>query len=203
MSARASLDVSGLPRHAFGQRAPLWWGCLLLVAIEGTMMGLLLVSYLYLRGNYELWPPSGYGGTVLRLAVAQALLLAASFPPMALGIRAAKREALWPTRLWLLLVTLLGLAMLALRAAEIAHLPFRWDSHAYGSVFWMILGLHTTHVLAGVVENAVILTLLFFGPVEKKHFGDVEASALLWYFVVLEWVPMFALLYFEPIFLAR
>ena len=44
----------------------------------------------------------------------------------------------------------------------------------------------------------MLIALLCKGPVEKKHFGDIEASALLWYFVVLEWVPAFAILYLEP-----
>ena len=45
------IDVSELPSHAFGLRAPVVWGAILLVAIESTMMGLLLVSDIYLRGN--------------------------------------------------------------------------------------------------------------------------------------------------------
>jgi cytochrome c oxidase subunit I+III len=195
---RPALDLSSLPTHAFGHRAPLWWGVLLMVAIEATAMGILLVSYFYVRGNYDLWPPAPLSPAALRLAVVEALLLALSFPAMVICARAARREQLAPTRTWLAAATVLGTAMLIVRTFEIPAIPFRWDQHAYGSVFWMIFGLHITHVLTGVLENAMLIALLWKGPVEQKHFGDIEASALLWYFVVLEWVPGFAILYLEP-----
>ena len=38
------LDVSDLPAFAFGARATLWWGVWGLIAIEGTMFGLLIAS---------------------------------------------------------------------------------------------------------------------------------------------------------------
>jgi heme/copper-type cytochrome/quinol oxidase subunit 3 len=198
-SSPRSLDVSGLPTHAFGHRAPLWWGLLLMVAIESTTMALLLVSYLYLRGNEDAWQPITLGRPVLALALAQMALLAASALPMTRSVRAARAGRLSGTRRHLLVATALGAAMLVLRAVEIPLLPFRWDTDARGSVFWMTFGLHTSHVLTGVLENAMMLALLYRGPVEEKHFGDVEASALLWYLCVLEWVPGLALLYFDPL----
>jgi cytochrome c oxidase subunit 3 len=198
-----NVDVAALPRHAFGPRAPIWWGAVLLVVIEGTMMGLLLVSYFYLRGNFQVWPPSGLGPRVFWLAMLEAALLAVSLVPIALASGAAQRGQLGRARRLLLTGTLLGGAMLILRGIEIGSLPFRWDTNAYGSVFWMILILHTTHVLSGAAENAVLLAVLWRGSSEPKHLGDVETSAILWYFVVLEWLAAFAILYFEPILLPR
>ncbi len=93
--------------------------------------------------------------------------------------------------------------MLAVRALEIPRIPFRWDDHAWGSIFWMTFGLHVAHVLTGVLENTMLIALLYTGPVEEKHYGDVEASALLWYFSVLEWAPAFAILYLGPLVFPR
>src|SRR3569623_1246872 len=125
-------------------------------------------------------------------------LLLASVEPMASAVSAARAGRLKATRRRLLAATLLGVAMLALRCLEIRLLPFRWDTDARGSVFWMTFGLLTSHVLTGVLENAIVLALLYRGRVEEKHFGDVEAGALLWYFSVVEWLPAMALLYFDP-----
>ena len=194
----APLDVSGLPTHAFGIRSPIWWGLLLLVAIEGTAMGLLLVSAIYLRGEAAVWPPSTVGPAALRLALVEAALLGASALPMAWSVRAARAERLRPARLWLVVATLLAVAMLALRAVEIPRIAFRWDSHSFGSVFWMTFGLHVTHVVTGVLENGLLISLFFIGPVESKHYGDLEASALLWYLSVLEWAPALFIFYGVP-----
>jgi cytochrome c oxidase subunit 3 len=200
-----ALDVSQLPSHAFGARSPLWWALLLLVAIESTAMGLLIVSYFYLRGNDQQWPPSFAGTAALRLAVIQVVALAVSYPAMVLAVRAARSKRFHATRAWLLIATLLGTLMLVIRAFELPRIEVRWDSNAYGSLFWMIFGVHVTHVLTGVLESAMMLALFYFRPrrVEEKHFGDVEASALLWYLSVLEWIPAFAILYLEPVLRAR
>lgn len=194
------IDVSVLPEHAFGHRAPLWWGVLLLVAIEATAMGLLLVSALYLRGDADVWPPATIGPSATKLALFEAVMLAASYLPMVASVRAARRQRLAGTRGWLLVATALGASMLVVRAFEIVRVAFRWDSHAFGSVFWMALGVHITHVLTGVLENAMMIVLLFRGPVEKKHYGDVEAAALLWYFSILEWAPALVIFYLAPLF---
>jgi len=193
-----TLDVSALPSHAFGLRNPLWWGLLLLVAIEGTAMGLLLVSAIYLRGEADVWPPSTVGPAALRLALIEAALLGASTFPMVWAVRAARAQRLRPARGWLVVATVLAVAMLAVRAAEIPRVAFRWDSHAFGSVFWMTLGVHITHVVTGVLENGLLIAVFFVGPVEKKHYGDLEASALLWYLSVLEWAPAVFIFYGAP-----
>jgi heme/copper-type cytochrome/quinol oxidase subunit 3 len=194
-AAPASIDVAGLPSHAFGARAPLWWGVALMVAIEATAMSILLVSVFYLRGSAADWPLRPIGGRAFALAVVQLVLLVGSYAPMVASVRAARRRDLPATRRWLALATSLGAAMLSVRAVELPYVPVRWDADAFGSLFWMTFGLHVTHVLTGVLESAMLLGLLWRGPVEPKHFGDVDASALLWYFTVIEWVPAFLILY--------
>lgn len=208
MTATASpavLDVSRLPEHAPGVRSPIWWAVLLLVAIEGTGMGVLLVSIFYVRGNHHLWPPSFAGAGAVRLAAVQLGLLVASAPAMALAVRASRRERFLPMRRWFALGTALGAAMLVVRAFEIPRIAMRWDANVYGSLFWMTFGLHAAHVLTGVLENAMLLALFFFARsrFEEKHFGDLEAFALLWFFSVAEWLPAFAVLYIDPILRAR
>jgi cytochrome c oxidase subunit III len=199
----ANIDVARLPSYAFGTRSLLWWAMIVTVAIEGSMMGLLLVAYFYVRGNYQVWPPSAIGPAAFRLAVAQAVLLTGAFVATIAGNYAATGERLRALRVWFFVATVLGAALLAVRCFEFRALPFQWDTHAYGSVFWTILGVHTFHVAAGVVENLLLLAVLVRGPVEKKHFVDAEASGILWYFTFAEWVVAFPILYLEPIFLAR
>ena len=51
-------------------------------------------------------------------------------------------------------------------AAGPAHLrvprvALSWDSNAYGSIVWTMLGLHTTHVLTDLADTGVLLALMF------------------------------------------
>jgi heme/copper-type cytochrome/quinol oxidase subunit 3 len=205
MSARRTLDVSALPAHAFGLRSELVWGALLAIAIEGTMMALSLVSFIYVRGNDEVWPPSGVGPAAFDLATAQMVLLLLSMVPTVLMNRAAVAERFVATRRYLIVATLFSLAITVLRGLELPRIQFRWDQHAFGSAFWLTLGIHITHVLSGVVEFAMTVALMTVGRArfEKKHFVDVQSGGILWYFVVIEWVVGYAVLYLMPVWATR
>lgn len=194
------VDVSELPTVVFGSRAPLWWGLVGMIAIESTMFALLIVTYFYLRGNATVWPPHGVDARLpIRLANLAVLLL--SVWPMAKVAGAADRHDLHAMRRWLILGTSLGLVVLGVRLALFADMSFRWNSHAYGSVVWTILGLHTTHLVAASAENLLFIVLLYIGPIEKKHLLDLRLNTLYWYFVVISWVILFAVIYLDPGFL--
>jgi cytochrome c oxidase subunit 3 len=203
VNGASAIDVSDLPTHAFGLRSRMVWAAALVIAIEGTMMALLLVSFVYTRGNEQVWPPSGIGPAAFRLAMVQFSLLLASAAVQALANRSAVEQRLGGARAWLMAATLVGLLALVLRGVEMARIVMRWDQNAYASVFWVTLGLHTTHILTGLVENALLLAVLFFGEVQTKHFEDVQAGGLLWYFVVAEWVIAYPLLYLAPLVAPR
>ena len=201
MSQR-TLDVSALPTIAYGPRASIWWGVLGLVAIEGSALAIVGVSYLYLRQNFVAWPPPGTPLPALGAATGDLVVLLASIVPMAIVDRLARAERRRPVAIGLGVMVLLGLASLALRALQFAGaLGCRWDSHAYGSVVWTLLGMHAAHVLTSTLENALLMAVLVVGPVERKDFVDAHVNAFYWYFIAAVWVPTYALVYLAPRFL--
>ena len=198
MRQRPFLDVSGLPTTAFGHRDPLWWGVVGIMCIEGTMFAIMAASYFYLRGGAHLWPPPGtlhpgVGITTLNLAI-----LLVSIYPMHEAAQSAEREDLPAIRRWLAIATVLMVAFLGLRFAILHRLTFRWDSHAYGSLVWTTAGLHTLHVITGIVENLLFITLLTRGPVEDKHMDDLRLNSMYWYFVAVCWVPFYCIFFLDP-----
>jgi heme/copper-type cytochrome/quinol oxidase subunit 3 len=126
-----------------------------------------------------------------------------SLLPTVLTNHYAVRERYRPMQRWLVVATVLGLASCVLRGFEFPRLVVRWDENAYGSILWVALGLHTTHILSGVAENLMMLLMLARSVPEKKHFSDVQVSGLLWYFVVGEWVIVYPLLYWGPVVAGR
>ena len=44
----------------------------------------------------------------------------------------------------------------------------------------------------------MLAALLYVGPFEGKRFVDVSENALYWYFVVLSWLPIYAVIYIAP-----
>jgi cytochrome c oxidase subunit III len=196
--SQAAIDVSPLPEHAFGHRSVLWWATLGMVAIEGTMFALLMMAYLYLKGRNDHWPPGNILPPRLLWGTVNTLILLASTVPNELSKRAAEAFQLRKVQLWLVACMLFGLAFNVVRIFEFMSLNVSFDSNAYGSVVWALLGFHTVHILTDWIDTGVLTVLMITGPIDEHRFVDVSENAMYWYFVVLTWLPIYALIYFAP-----
>jgi cytochrome c oxidase subunit 3 len=198
-----TIDVSHLPTFALGARTPMFWGVVLLMAIETTMLALMVLSYFYIRGNFPGWPPTWAGDRAFHLATAGVVLLLASAIPNHLMGRALVSHRVVRSRTLLVITTLFGLAAFATRVLELPRLQFRWDTHAYGSAVWGILGLNSFHQVTALLENLVMIALLLLGPVEKKHVHDLQLGGYFWYWLIAVTVPLYAIVYLEPLLFPR
>jgi heme/copper-type cytochrome/quinol oxidase subunit 3 len=195
--SRPVVDVAQLPDLGFGHRALMWWATLGVIAIEGSMFALMMTNYLYLKGRSPHWPPGVYPPALLWGSVNTALLLG-SLVPNELAKKASERFDLRKTQLWLVVGIAFAIGFNAIRVLEFRSLNVWWDSNAYGSVVWTLLGLHTTHILTDLLDTLVLTVLMFTGPLEERRFVDVSENSFYWYFVVLTWLPIYALIYFAP-----
>jgi heme/copper-type cytochrome/quinol oxidase subunit 3 len=198
MSDVRTLDVSALPPGAFGSRSLMWWGTLGLVLIEGTAFALAIGAYFFLVTRYPSWPPSGLVAPDLVWGTVNTIVLLASMIPNELAKRAGEHVNLAGVRLWMVVCLLFGIAFNAIRVYEFRHLNVMWDHDAYGSIVWLLLGLHTTHIVTDFLDTAVLTVLMFTGPIEERRYVDVEENAVYWYFVVLAWLPIYGVIYWAP-----
>jgi cytochrome c oxidase subunit III len=188
-----ALHVSNLPAYGFGSRMTMWWGSLGFMAIESMGFALAIGTYLYLAVVSPVWPPDAAPpGLVWSTTLTLSLL--ASLWPNHIALRHARNENLAQVRKYLVLMSILGTVPLVLRALEFTTLNVRWDQNAYGSIVWLVLGLHTTHLLTDVVDTFVLTALMFTKHARGKRFSDVEDNAVYWDFVVLSWLPLYVLL---------
>jgi cytochrome c oxidase subunit III len=197
VSAHRTLDVSRLAPGAFGHRSLVWWGTAGIIVVEAMAFAMTIAAYFYLRTRVPYWPPNVPPPDHLWGAVNTAILLV-SMIPNELARRAADRVDLAKVRLWMVVAIAFGLAFNVVRIFEFAALNVRWDTNAYGSVVWLLLGLHTTHIVTDFLDTSVLATLMFVGPVEEKRFVDVSENAGYWYFVVLSWLPIYGVIYGGP-----
>ena len=189
-----SLDVSDLPSYAFSHQSPMWWGTLGMIAIEGTVFALVIATYFYLRSHSSTWPMTALPPDLLWGTINSAIMLV-SLLPNHLAKKAAEKHDLWGVRLWLTIALVIGAAFLAVRVMEFAALNVRWDSNAYGSIVWILLGFHTAHMATDYADTVVLTVLFFTGPLEGKRFVDVSENSFYWYFVVLTWLPIYFVIY--------
>ncbi len=198
MSAEPVIDVSRLPTYAFGKQSLMWWGTLGIMAIEGTVFVLAAFAYFYIRGNVGSWPPGGLKPPDLLYGTINTGVLLASLWPNWWTDRAAKARDLHRIRIGLPVCLAFAAAFLVFRGFEFAALNIRWDTNAYGSAVWTLLGLHTVHLATDAVDTAVLAVLMFTGPLEGKRYADVSDNAFYWYFVVLIWIPLYGVIYLAP-----
>jgi cytochrome c oxidase subunit I+III len=193
----APLDVTSLPNHAFGHRSLMWWGTVGVMAIEGMAFAIAVMMYFYIWTRVDAWPPDALPPD-LQWGLINLAIIVISVLPNFITKRAAERYDLRVVRIGMLVCLAFGVAFLAVRALEFATLNVSWDTNAYGSAVWLLLGLHTTHLLTDVMDTAVLAVLMFTGPLEKTRFVDVSENALYWNFVIAAWLPLFAVLYIAP-----
>ena len=194
------LDVSGLPSYGFGHRSLMWWGTFGMIAIEATVFALAAFTYFYVRTRVNEWPPSVLPPELLWGTINTALMLLSTIPNQWTK-RAAEAEDLPKVRIGLAICVLFGVAFLIVRAFEFTTLNCRWDTNAYGSAIWMLLGLHTLHVATDLYDTAVLAVLMAVGPLEGKRYVDVSENGMYWYFVVIAWLPIYAIVYWGGRFL--
>lgn len=197
--SRDTIDVSKLPDFAFHHRGIVWWGTVGMIAIEGSMFALLIVAYLYLKGREPHWPPGVLPPALLWGTINTAILVASAVPNH-ITKRAAEHLDLPKTRLWLGIALLFSFAFNAVRIFEFRALNVWWDTNAYGSIVWTLLGFHTFHLVTDLIDSTLILVLLFTGPMKESQFVDVAENSMYWDFVLVAWIPVYAVIYLAPRF---
>jgi len=201
MTSTRVIDVSTLPPGAFGHRSLMWWGTCGLILIEGTAFALAIGMYLYYWTHAAEWPPGHTAPPRLLWGTLNTVILLGSAVPNQLTRNAAERVDLRSTQRWMVVALIFGIGFNVVRAFEFGGLNVKWNQDAYGSIVWLLLGLHTTHIVTDVLDSCVLAVLLFVGPVEERRFVDVSENSVYWYFVVLAWLPIYAVIYLAPRFL--
>jgi len=161
------------------ERYPLgWWGVAMLIATEAALFGMLVGSYVYLRFKNHPWPPHGIPEPKLVVTLVLLVVLLATSAPMWLAARSAT------PRRWLLLALVVQSGYFAMSVHDFAddlH-TFTPQQHAYGSIYYTLLGADHGHVALGILLNLWLLWKLLFGMTGYRR-KAVRAVAFYWHAV--------------------
>jgi heme/copper-type cytochrome/quinol oxidase subunit 3 len=193
-----TIDVSDLPPYAFGHRSLLWWGGAGIIVIESMVFALGIAAYFYLRGREQDWPPGILAPPRLLWGTLNLGILLLSCIPNYLYKRAAEHLDLRAVRRWFVVAIGFAVAFVAVRVLEFGALNCHWSTTAYGSVVYLILGLHTVHLVTDLLDSLVLAVLMFTRQVEGRRFVDVAENGAYWYFVAAAGVPLYLTIYWAP-----
>lgn len=187
-----------LSDDATGPQTTIWWGIVGLITIEIVVFTTLLTSYFYLGTGEHGWPPAEPPDLLVPTVNTVVLILSS----LAIGIadRGISKGSQRRLRWGLLASIVLAILFLGLKAYEFSHKPYRWDDHAYGSIVWLVLGLHTLHVFSVLLKSSVMAVLAFRGFFTRHSYVGVQVNGLYWHFVVVIWIPIYVTIYLSPRF---
>jgi cytochrome c oxidase subunit 3 len=195
---RRAIDVSALPNVTFGPRSLMWWGTLSFMTIEGWTVSILLVAYVYLRQSVISWPPARTPVPSLVIPTINLLLMLVSILPTYIVARAAKRLDEPAVKRWLAISCIAILPILVLRWWELWALRTRWDTNAYGTAAWTIVGFHASLLLLDVGDTVGLTAFWFLKRMPMKAFSDTADNSFYWYFTVAIWIPIYLIVYVGP-----
>ena len=185
-------------------------GMWLFLITEVLFFGGLFLAYML----YRVWYPVAWAEASLELDIVlgafnTAVLIGSSLT-MALAVRAAQTGLQRATVGWILATMALGLVFLIVKYFEYAekfehhHVPgstFAFPgpnagpAQIYFSLYFLMTGLHATHMLIGFVIMAVIARMAYKGRFSPQWYTPVEITGLYWHFVDIVWIFLFPLLY--------
>jgi heme/copper-type cytochrome/quinol oxidase subunit 3 len=200
MTAQRALDVAHLPDRDVSNHDPLWWGQFILALIEASMFFILIGMYFYVRLSYDVWPPPG-------VQLPQQFWCAVAWVPFVVSAygsyrasEAAKKNDTRGMILGLSFNLALGAMAMGMRAIGWWQWNFNWKTGAYGSIVWSMMWLHTLDAVADLVFTAVLILLLLLGYTGPKQRMGVHVDSILWYFIILIWIPLYIAIFWGPRF---
>ncbi len=153
------------------------------------------------------WPNFGPAGIVEQfrtvgpfwLPTINTALLLTSGLTLTLSHHALRASHRGKTAFWLAATVILGFVFVACQAYEYIHayndLNLRFDSGAYGSLFYMLTGFHGFHVILGATMLAVIFFRVVKGHFTPDHHFGFEGAAWYWHFVDVVWLGLYLFVY--------
>lgn len=177
-----------------------WWGTLLTAAVVITTYAAMYFTYAYVRVASEGWPPDGIDPPALTRPGLAVVALLASAVSVRWAARAAVVRAWWAARLALVAALVLGGLHIAVLMADWAAQPFAVDEHVYGSLYYVLPGIHAVVLGIGMLIAAVLAALTWsHDPMAPGmvHVGTLSLRAY-WYTVVLGGVILLGVVYGLP-----
>lgn len=196
-----AVDVSRLPTVVFGSKGLMWWGTVAFMVIEGWTLGLTAMSWFYLRQNTQHWPPLRTPNPRLLIPTINMALMLVSLVPSWWTAKRAEKFDRRGVIIGLAISSALGAIILWLRWYELWAINTRWDTNAYGSVAWLIVGLHMTLLLLDVADTIGLNVKFALGELPPHFYSDTSDNTMYWFFTVLSWLPLYLIVYVAPYFL--
>ena len=156
-----------------------------------------------LRGRvpilYREEPDGSFPAQVLEPPILATICLLSSSVTIMLAERAFRNEAHGSFKFWWLITIVLAVVFLGWTALEWRRLIYQHNltiaTNLFGTSFYSLVGLHATHVVAGLTLLTLVFWLSLRGVVTRSYSEHIEMISWYWHFVDAVWVVVFTVVY--------
>ena len=171
------------------------------LASDCMFFGALIAGYMVSRNRSVVGPYPDYILNIPFTSLSSFVLLMSSLA-MVLALSAIQKGRIRLFRIWVMTTALLGLIFLGgqiYEFTEFKHEGLGLSTNLFGSSFYVLTGIHGTHVALGVTWLvALFLGSFRKGLVTKASAINVEIAGLYWHFVDIVWIIIFTVVYLLP-----
>ncbi len=171
-------------------------GMLFFILAESAIFAVFVAAYLFYIGRSLSGPTPR---EVLQFPVAMTLCLLSSSLTIHLAVRALRSGATGRfIRYWVATI-LLGAGFLTGTAREwhelIVEHHLTISTNLFGSTYYALVGLHASHVIAGMTMLLIVAALGLTGRVRPVHVERTDVISMYWHFVDVVWIVVVTVVY--------
>ena len=179
----------------FNRPSMLGVGTIVWLSSEVMFFSGLFAAFFTLRANSTgAWPPGGIKLDVLQSGIFTAILFSSSFT-MQKAVYDAEHGSRHSAIRWIILTILLGLSFVANQAIEWTHVAFAPSTNSFGSLFFVMTGLHGLHVILGLVAMVFVIGRMAGKTEDPGATTVLQSLSYYWHFVDIVWVALYAVLF--------
>ena len=171
-------------------------GVLLFIVAESAIFSVFVAAYLYYIGRSLTGPTPR---EVLQFPLVMTVCLLSSSLTIHLATRALRNGALGRFLRYWLATVLLGAGFLAGTAREwhelIAEHHLTISTNLFGSTYYALVGLHASHVIAGMVMLLIVAAFGLAGRIRPVHVERADVISIYWHFVDVVWIVVVTVVY--------
>ena len=175
----------------------------LFLASDCLFFGAFISTYFLYRGRDTQFLKGPKPEELLNIpftSVTSFILLMSSLT-MVLALAAVQRGDYRRFRIWIMATALFGATFIGgqiFEFTEFTRQGLNVDTNLFGSSFFLLTGIHGTHVLIGIVWLVSLWSLSMQSRISQGDSERVEIAGLYWHFVDVVWIVIFTVIYLLP-----
>jgi cytochrome c oxidase subunit 3 len=175
-------------------RAKVGMACLIIA--ESAIFTIFVVAYLYYIGRSLTGPTPR---EVLETPIFFTVCLLSSSLTIHLASRLLERDKRGGFLILWFLTIVLGALFMYGTAREWHRLIYEHgltiSTNLFGTTYYSLVGLHATHVTAGLLMLTIVLLFGLAGRVGREQSARIDVLSMYWHFVDAVWVVVFTVVY--------